>query len=135
MAKPPAHPVPLHRIADGFADNEAESRTRSALHGRREGLGVDYDGRAPRTNTRAHDGSKIGRHAQAVRGRQHSVALWGLAGYGLSRELSAALATTTGNDRASCTRTHAETEAMRLGTATVIRLVSPLALGHGVLLR
>ena len=87
------------------------------------------------TNAKAHDGTKIGRHAQAVRLWQHSVALFGLAGYGLSRQLSATLAATSCNDRATCTRTHAETEAMRLGTATVIRLVSPLALGHGVLLR
>lgn len=94
-----------------------------------------HDARAPRTNAKAHDGTKIGRHAQAVRVWQHSVALFGLAGHGLGRQLSATLAATTCNDRASGTRPHAETEAMRLGTATVIRLVSPLALGHGILLR
>lgn len=93
------------------------------------------DAGASRTYAKAHDGTKIGRHAQAVRLWQHSVALYGLAGHGLSRQLSATLAATTGNDRATRTRTHTETEAMRLGTATVIRLVSPLALGHGILLR
>lgn len=135
MTKPPTHSVPLHRIADGFAHHQTEPRPGCPLHGGRKGSRVHDDAGTTATNAKAHDGTKIGRHAQAVRLWQHSVALFGLAGHGLGRQLSATLAATTCNDRATCTRAHAETEAMRLGTATVIRLVSPLALGHGVLLR
>ena len=135
MTKPPAHPVPLHRIADGFTHDQTEPRSGRPLHGGRVCFRMHDDAGTPRTNAKTHDGTKVGRHAQAVREWQHSVALFGLAGHGLGRQLRATLAATTCNDRASCTRAHAETEAMRLGTATVIRLVGPLALGHGVLLR
>lgn len=135
MTKPPTHPVSLYRIADGFTHDQPESRTGGAVHGGRKRPRLHNYAGTTGTNAKAHDGTKIGRHAQAVRLWQHSVALFGLAGYGLSRQLSATLAATTCNDRATRTRTHAQTEAMRLGTATVIRLVSPLALGHGVLLR
>src|SRR5271157_5060356 len=45
-----------------------------------------------------------------------------------------ALAAPVGHDRAPGTRTHPQAEAMHAGSAPVIRLEGPLALGHGVLL-
>lgn len=50
------------------------------------------------------------------------------------RECAAALATPTGDDRTSSASAHAQTEAVHPGSAPVVRLEGPLALGHGVLL-
>jgi hypothetical protein len=50
------------------------------------------------------------------------------------RECAATLAAPTGNDRTSGTGAHPQAEAMYTGSAPVIRLEGPLALGHDVLL-
>jgi hypothetical protein len=50
------------------------------------------------------------------------------------RERAATLAAPTGHDRASGTSAHPQAEAMHAGSAPVIRLEGPLALGHDVLL-
>lgn len=44
---------------------------------------------------------------------------------------AAALATAARHDRATCTRTHTQPETVHTGPAAVVRLESPLALGHG----
>lgn len=44
---------------------------------------------------------------------------------------TAALATAAGHDGAACTRTHTQPETVHTGPAAVVRLESPLALGHG----
>lgn len=50
------------------------------------------------------------------------------------RERAATLAAPTGHDRASGTSAHPQAETMHAGSAPVIRLEGPLALGHDVLL-
>lgn len=50
------------------------------------------------------------------------------------RERAATLAAPTGHDRAPGTSAHPQAEAMHAGSAPVIRLEGPLALGHDVLL-
>ena len=50
------------------------------------------------------------------------------------RESATPLTAPVGHDLAPRTRTHPQPEAVHAGAAAVIRLESPLALGHGVLL-
>ena len=50
------------------------------------------------------------------------------------RQRAAALTAPVGHDRTPCAGAHPQAEAMHAGSAPVIRLEGPLALGHGVLL-
>lgn len=74
-----------------------------------------------RLNTLATTTDRLAEHltvAHAVHARQHAES---------GRQLVATLATTRRQDRATRTRTHAETEAVLLGAAAVVRLVGALA--------
>lgn len=131
MPKPPAHAVAFHRIADGLAHDQTPARAGGAFDDSGVRKSVDDHGRPTLTHPRTHDGPKLGRPMQPIPGRKHDAARRRR----LSRQLGTALTATTGDNAAAGASAHAKTETVRLGTATVIRLESPLALGHSVLLR
>jgi hypothetical protein len=79
---------------------------------------VDHHGVVAGPSTAAHHRGEVCGPSQSRFGGEH-----------LRRELLAALAAASGQDRTSCTGAHTKAEAMRLGTLAVVRLESPLA--HG----
>ena len=128
MTKPPADPVACHRVPDGFAHDEPETRTAHAdirgVH-----VGVYDHGAAALPGTLAHHRREISGTVEPVRPGKHAPPR-----PGSGRQRGAALATTGADDATAGARAHPETETVHLGTTTVVRLESPLALGHGWLL-
>jgi hypothetical protein len=115
---PPACPPPIRRAARGFR------RVRVAGEGAGRDRAVSYGSRAsPSRQSQLTASCGCVREAPPKNLTLRS-----------GRERAATLAAPTGDDRASGTGAHPQAEAMHAGSAPVIRLEGPLALGHDVLL-
>lgn len=74
MAEPSALMVALHRVTDGFADNETEAGTAQSIQRWRVRKNVHNDCRCALTRSITHNGPKFSRVMQPISGRKHSVA-------------------------------------------------------------
>lgn len=117
----------LHRGADRLRDNEADlgsvvtTVSKSVVQRMHDEIGLN------RPRSVANRDTEISRPCHPVPGRKHCP----LPCVESRSQGTAALAATARHDGAACARTHTQPEAVHTGPAAVVRLESPLALGHG----
>lgn len=144
MTQAAGHPVSNHRGAHRLADNQSEPWPANAnqrsgccrivlssIRAHNSVIPVHkrvYDQISPPDSlAAAHRPGEVGTMMQPIRLRQHPSVRKRRSG----SEGFAALAATRGNDGATRTGPHPETEAVNTRPTTVVRLERPLALGHG----
>lgn len=127
MPQPARDPVTVHRRPHRLADDQPYPRAAIAMGAPAE---VDDDVGLHQTRP-AFDGRvELSRPPHTVACGKHRQNLTLRSG----RQRAAALTAPVGHDRTPRTGPHAQAEAMHAGSAPVVRLEGPLALGHGVLL-
>ena len=109
------HEVAGHRIPYRFSDD----KTKACGLTRTPGVQVDDRVGSAHTSSLPYRSAEVIRPDHPVRPGEHRVVLRG--------ELGAALAAASGQNGAAGAGTHAETEAVHLGAAAVVRLESSLA--------
>lgn len=121
--------MPDHGVPHAASDRQANGRGGVRRGALRIGMGhteMDDEDARGRAATATSGGGELGGGAQTAPAGKHRQAA--SAAGGLGREAGAALAAASSEDRAARARAHANPEAVRLGAATVVRLVGAL---HG----
>lgn len=119
VPQPSAHPVPYDGVSHRASHDQADPRGSGV--GRRRQVEVRHHGTGGRSPAAPHDDGELRPLTQPVLRRQHDPRPTS------GRQLGAALAPPSGQDRPAGTRPHPQPEPMRLGAAAVVRLKRALA--------
>jgi hypothetical protein len=129
MAQPTRHPVAFHRRTDRLGDNQPDARPRAVALARPPNM--NYDVGLHRAHPVLHRRVELGGppHAVACGKHRQKPCRQKSGSY-----CATALAAPVGHDGTSGSGTHPQAEPVHTGSAPIIRLEGPLALGHGILL-
>lgn len=129
MTQPARDTVPLHRRPHRFGHHQTYLRTGDVSVAGRVAPGMHHQIRLGHPYALPHRDTEIRRPCHPVLGRKHR-----LRPRVESRsQRTATLAAACRHDRATGARAHPQPETVHTGPAAVVRLKSPLALGHGCL--
>lgn len=121
--------VPLHRCPHRFGHDQTYLRADDILVADRVAPGVHNQIRLRRPDTLPHRDTEIRGPCHSVLGRKHRRRPC----VESRSERATTLAAACRDDRATRARPHPQPESVHTGPAAVVRLKSPLALGHGCL--
>jgi hypothetical protein len=130
VSQPARDPMAVDGRTDGLTDDQSYSRTRGLVAGT-AAANVNDEVWLRCTHPAFDSHVKLGRPPHAVACRKHRPKT---RRYGSGRKRAAALTPPAGHDHTARAGPHAQPEAVYAGSAPVVRLEGPLALGHGILL-